>query len=359
MAPLVRLAGLVEPGEPRDPVAGGDVEGARARRPLRRGEPVALRRAGKVGVRGGEADFPGAEAPRPTFSVASSFPFTCRVYPVATLLTLPPKATAYWLAASSRKCASQVCRSEPSVTAGPAWAVRKPVKPLRTQPLPTRPMSVARTPSFRRSVSASHTSARSSREARTASAPRVGNVRRSRVSPAVRTPVRAAAVALPSYRTISLSPSRWLSRSLGSVSASRSKSRWSSLPVAIRRCASAGTTRVWSPVRRISTGMCARPSADSKPTIRPVASTTTRSPVTSGIRWSPPTRVMSGAAVAGPVVPVVRASEAAAATVKAPALFTCARTSPQGVRDGVDRSSPVGARGRPPPASAVREAEKA
>ncbi len=184
----------------------------------------------------------------------------------------------------------------------------------------------------------------------------VGNVRRTWVSPAELTSARAA-LAPPSYCTISLSPSRWLLRSSGSVSSSTSKSRWSSLPVAIRRCASLGTTSVWSLVRCTCTGMRSRPLADSKPTTWPLSPTSTWSPVMSWIRWLPSQRVVFGVVVvvvadvamdaAGPVMPATRATEVAAVTVKARALSTCARKSPPGAWDEVDRSFRPGAQRRP------------
>ncbi|BAU87724.1 polyribonucleotide nucleotidyltransferase [Streptomyces laurentii] len=60
-------------------------------------------------------------------------------------------------------------------------------------------------------------------------------------------------------------------------------------------------------------------------------------------------------AVAGLAIPAVRATDVAAAMVKARVLFTCARKTPPGEWDGVEWSVPAGVRERPPLVSAVCE----
>ncbi|CAM5583014.1 hypothetical protein SGRIM128S_06106 [Streptomyces griseomycini] len=138
---------------------------------------------------------------------------------------------------------------------------------------------------------------------------------------------------------MTFSPRLWEPRVAVLSSSVTSKSRWSSLPLATSRAASAGSTRVWPPALRIWTGMCSRPSARSSPTTRPLASTTTRSPVISVMRWSalsedvfadgcPVAAVRSPSAAAGLVMPAARATAAAVATVAAHALFTCLRKVP-------------------------------
>ncbi|MGY3680213.1 hypothetical protein ACVWXU_003836 [Streptomyces sp. TE33382] len=118
-----------------------------------------------------------------------------------------------------------------------------------------------------------------------------------------------------------------------------SKSRRSSLPEAISRWASAGMTSVCPSRIRFCTGIPARPFAGSKPTMRPLASTATRSPVMR-VRWCaapavvpvpvPVCRARSGWAAAGVAIPAASATAAAAAMVETHALFTCLRNSPPG-----------------------------
>ncbi|CAO0836550.1 hypothetical protein SMICM17S_05074 [Streptomyces microflavus] len=132
----------------------------------------------------------------------------------------------------------------------------------------------------------------------------------------------------------------WARRFSGRFSSVMSNSRRSSLPEAMSRWASAGMTSVRPSRISLRTGIPARPFAGRKPTIRPLASTDTRSPVIS-VSWcatsaegpeaaGPAAALRTGWAAAGVVMPAASATAAAAATAGTPTLFTCLCNSPPG-----------------------------